>query len=179
MSRVGKRPIPLPAGVTATVEDSTVRVTGPNGTLEQTVPPAISVRLEDGALVVERATDAKEHRALHGLTRALLANMVHGVHQGFTKALELSGVGYRAQKVGDKLVLAVGFSHPVEVKPPAGLTVEVPSPTSVLVKGADKQAVGELAARIRRVRPPEPYKGKGIRYADERVRRKVGKAGKK
>lgn len=179
MSRVGRLPIPLPDGVQASVEDHTVRVKGPNGELVHTVPPAIRVRLEDNTLFVERATDAKEHRALHGLSRALLANMVQGVHQGFTKALELSGVGYRATKAGDKLVLSVGFSHPVEVKPPAGLALDVPNPTSVLVKGADKQAVGELAAQIRRVRPPEPYKGKGIRYAGERIRRKVGKAGKK
>ncbi len=179
MSRIGKQPIAVPAGVQVTIEGRTVRIKGPKGELEHTLPPSIQAALKDGQLLVSRADDERSSRALHGLSRSLLANMVQGVSAGFEKALEIQGTGYRAAKSGRKLVLTVGFSHPVEIEPPAGVEVEVPSPTSVVVKGTDKQAVGQLAADIRAVKKPEPYLGKGIRYSGERVRRKAGKAGKK
>ncbi|MBE3591300.1 MAG: 50S ribosomal protein L6 [Firmicutes bacterium] len=178
MSRVGRQPIPVPPGVTVKVEGRRVTVKGPQGELSHEVPERISVVQEDGKLLVRREDDERTTRALHGLTRSLLANMVTGVTSGFSKTLELVGTGYRAAKQGNRLVLAVGFSHPVELEPPAGITIDVPAPNTIVVKGADKQAVGQVAARIREVRPPEPYLGKGIRYQGERVRRKVGKTGK-
>lgn len=178
MSRVGKKPIEVPAGVTVTVDSSTVTVKGPKGELTRTFNSDITIKLEDNVINVSRPSDTKEHRALHGTTRALLSNMVEGVSKGFERGLELIGVGYRAQKQGAKLVLNVGYSHPVEIEPEAGLEIEVPSVTKVIVKGTSKERVGALAANIRDVRPPEPYKGKGIRYEGEFVRRKEGKTGK-
>ncbi len=161
-----------------TIDGRHVVVKGPKGELSLDVHPDLRLHLEDGKLIVTRPTDQPHHRALHGLTRALLANMVTGVEHGFTKTLELQGVGYRAQQAGSKVQLALGFSHPVEVEPPPGITLEVEGTSRIHVRGIDKQLVGQVAANIRRLRPPEPYKGKGIRYADERVRRKAGKAGK-
>ena len=178
MSRVGKKPIEVPAGVTVTIDKSTVTVKGPKGELTRTFNSDIAISLEENVINVTRPSDAKEHRALHGTTRALLANMVEGVSKGFERGLELIGVGYRAQKQGSKLVLTVGYSHPVEIEPEAGIEIEVPSATKVVVKGTNKERVGALAANIRDVRPPEPYKGKGIRYEGEYVRRKEGKTGK-
>src|SRR3954470_22972938 len=175
MSRIGKQPIPVPSGVTVTIEPEVVRVSGPRGNLEERKPRDIAVEQQDGEIVVTRPTDRGEHRALHGLTRSLIANMVEGVTQGFQKNLQIQGVGYRAQLQGNRIVLAVGYSHPVEIPAPAGIEFEVPVPTQIIVRGIDKQAVGEVAARIRKVRPPEPYKGKGIRYDGEYVARKVGK----
>jgi len=176
MSRIGKRPIEIPAGVTIDVSPGgNVTVTGPLGTLEQRVPLRMEIAQDDGVLTVTRPTDRGEDRSLHGLTRTLIANMVEGVTKGFEKHLEIQGVGYRAQLKGAELELAVGYSHPVTIVPRQGISFEVPVPTQVVVKGTDKQAVGQLAAEIRKVRPPEPYKGKGIRYRDEHVRRKVGK----
>jgi large subunit ribosomal protein L6 len=179
MSRVGRKPIPLPGGVSVDIEGSQIRVKGPKGELARTIRPEIDVRLDDGTLLVERPSDAKEHRAFHGLTRALIANMVQGVTEGFRRVLEIVGVGYRAEKQGNKLVLSVGYSHRVEYVEPEGITISTPSPTVVVVEGMDKQKVGQVAAEIRAVRPPEPYKGKGIRYQGEQVRRKAGKAGAK
>ncbi|MBX6378988.1 MAG: 50S ribosomal protein L6 [Clostridia bacterium] len=179
MSRVGKAPVPVPAGVEVTIEGRLIRVKGPKGELQWEVPDRIEVRREDGVLRVTRRDDERRSRSLHGLSRTLIANMVLGVSQGFQKTLELVGTGYRAAKSGSRLVLTVGYSHPVEFEPPAGVAIEVPNPTTVIVQGADKQKVGQVAAQIRSVRPPEPYLGKGIRYAGERVRRKAGKAGKK
>lgn len=178
MSRIGRRPVPIPQGVSVQVVDSQVVVEGPKGRLTQPLLPEVRVEVEDGQAVVTRVGDEKRHRALHGLTRSLLANMVQGVTQGFKKSLELKGVGYRAQKQGNKLVLAVGYSRPVELTPPPGIEVEVPAPTKITVRGIDKQLVGQVAADIRAVRPPEPYLGKGISYEGERIRRKAGKAGK-
>lgn len=178
MSRVGKKPIEIPSGVTVTVNGNTVTVKGPKGELTRTFHPDMTITLEDNMIKVARPSDEKHHRALHGTTRSLIANMVEGVSKGYEKALELVGVGYRAAKQGKKLVLNVGFSHPVEIEPEEGLEIEVPSQTKIVVKGADKQRVGELAAKIRAVRPPEPYKGKGIRYEGEVVRLKEGKTGK-
>ncbi|ALF08965.1 50S ribosomal protein L6 [Parageobacillus thermoglucosidasius] len=178
MSRVGKKPIEIPSGVTVTVNGNTVTVKGPKGELTRTFHPDMTIKVEDNVITVTRPSDEKHHRALHGTTRSLLANMVEGVSKGYEKALELVGVGYRAAKQGKKLVLNVGFSHPVEIEPEEGLDIEVPSQTKIIVKGADKQRVGELAANIRAVRPPEPYKGKGIRYEGEVVRLKEGKTGK-
>jgi large subunit ribosomal protein L6 len=175
MSRIGKKPIPIPATVTVTVEPELVRVNGPGGTLEERISRDISVEQEDGQLLVKRPTDRGEHRALHGLSRSLIANMVEGVTTGFSKTLEIQGVGYRAQLKGRDLELALGYSHAVPVKAPEGITFEVPQPTRVIVKGISKQLVGEIAAYIRKQRPPEPYKGKGIRYEGEYVARKVGK----
>lgn len=167
------------AGVTITVaEDNTVTVKGPKGELTRTFKTDMSIKIEENTLTVERPSEQKEHRALHGTTRALIGNMVEGVTTGFARGLELVGVGYRAQKQGDKLVLSVGYSHPVEMTPEAGLEVEVPVPTKIVIKGIDKQRVGEFAANIRAVRAPEPYKGKGIRYEGEVVRRKEGKTAK-
>jgi large subunit ribosomal protein L6 len=175
MSRIGKQPIATPAGVSVSISPGRVTVNGPLGELSQAIPHRISVEQEDGQLVVKRPTDRGEDRALHGLTRTLVANMVEGVTKGFEKRLEIQGVGYRAQLKGEDLELSVGYSHTVPYKPPQGISFEVPQPTVVVVKGIDKQRVGQVAAEIRAVRPPEPYKGKGIRYAGEHVRRKVGK----
>lgn len=179
MSRVGKAPIPVPAGVSVSIAGAEVTVTGPKGTLQHRVPERISVRLDGDAVVVARADDERESRALHGLTRALINNMVVGVNDGYRKDLEIVGVGYRATAKGPgQLELQLGFSHPVSVTAPDGITFEVPSQTAIRVHGIDKQAVGEVAARIRALRKPEPYKGKGIRYAGEYIRRKAGKAAK-
>ena len=179
MSRIGKKPIDLPSGVSITVDDAnTVAVKGSKGELSLKVNPEIKVSVEGSTVTVERPSDEKEYRALHGLYRTLISNMVIGVSEGYTKALEVVGVGYRAQKQGNKLVLNMGYSHPGESEEFPGITFEVPAPTKILVKGIDKQVVGETAAKIRSVRKPEPYKGKGIRYEGEYVRRKVGKAGK-
>jgi large subunit ribosomal protein L6 len=175
MSRIGKRPIEVPTGVTVTVEPGRVAVTGPLGSLQQDVPQRMQIAQDDGTVTVTRPTERGEDRALHGLTRTLVANMVEGVTKGFEKRLEIQGVGYRAQLKGTDLELSVGYSHPVTVKPRTGVTFEVPAPTQVVVKGIDKQVVGQTAAEIRKIRPPEPYKGKGIRYEGEFVRRKVGK----
>jgi large subunit ribosomal protein L6 len=175
MSRIGKQPIPLPTGVEVSIEPELVRVSGPRGSLEERKPRDIAVEKQDSELIVTRPTDRGEHRALHGLTRSLINNMVLGVTEGYTKRLEIQGVGYRAALRGRDIELQVGYSHPVPVKAPDGIEFEVPVPTQIIVKGNSKQAVGEIAARIRKVRPPEPYKGKGIRYVDEYVARKVGK----
>jgi len=179
MSRVGKKPIEVPASVTVTVaEDNTVTVKGPKGELTRSFNQDIKIEQEGNIINLVRPSESKEHRTIHGTTRALLANMVTGVSEGFTRSLELIGVGYRAQLQGNKLVLNVGYSHPVEFTPEAGLEVEVPSNTKIIVKGISKERVGALASNIRDVRPPEPYKGKGIRYEGEFVRRKEGKTGK-
>ena len=175
MSRIGKQPIDLPSGVNVAISPGRVQVNGPLGELSQNVPARMQISQDDGTIVVKRPTERGDDRALHGLTRSLVANMVEGVTKGFEKRLELQGVGYRASLRGTDLELNVGFSHPVVIKPPQGISFEVPDPTSVLVKGIDKQQVGELAAQVRKVRPPEPYKGKGIRYEGEYVARKVGK----
>src|SRR5271154_1304622 len=175
VSRIGRQPIPVPAGVTVEIEPESVRVQGPRGELVQRVPRDIDVTRDGDQLVVTRPTDRGEHRALHGLTRTLVANMVQGVTAGYEKRLEIQGVGYRAQLKGKNLELAVGYSHPVPIPAPAGIEFEVPQPTRVVVKGISKQLVGETAAIIRKQRPPEPYKGKGIRYEGEYVQRKVGK----
>ena len=175
MSRIGKKPIEIPEGVTVDVKPGRVSVKGPKGELAQAVSPAMRIEQSNRTLTVERPTDRGEHRALHGLTRSLIANMVEGVTRGFVKRLEIQGVGYRARLQGKQLELMVGYSHPVSVTPPDGIEFEVPQPTEVIVRGIDKQLVGEIAARVRKQRPPEPYKGKGIRYAGEHVRRKVGK----
>jgi large subunit ribosomal protein L6 len=175
MSRIGRKPIEIPAGVSVSLDPGRVMVNGPLGELTQRVSPRMNIEQTDGALQVSRPTDRGDDRALHGLTRSLVANMVEGVTKGFEKRLEIQGVGYRAALRGQALELQVGFSHPVVVEPPAGITFEVPSQTEVLVKGIDKQQVGQTAAEVRAVRPPEPYKGKGIRYQGEYVRRKVGK----
>ena len=178
MSRIGRMPIPLPDGVEVIQDGGHLRVKGPLGTLERTIHPEMKLEREDGALRVVSPTDEPRHRALHGLTRSLVSNMVTGVTTGFTKTLEISGVGYRAQLQGPKLVLALGYSHPVEVDPPAGIEFRVETPTRLGVFGADKELVGQIAAYIRSQRKPEPYKGKGIRYAGEQILRKAGKAGK-
>jgi large subunit ribosomal protein L6 len=175
MSRIGKKPIPLPTGVTVSIEPELVQVNGPRGTLSERVPRDIGVAQDGDTIVVTRPTDRGQHRALHGLTRSLVANMVEGVTSGFQKTLEIQGVGYRAVLKGSDLELALGYSHPVPVKAPDGIEFEVPQPTKVIVKGNSKQMVGEVAAYIRKQRPPEPYKGKGIRYEGEYVARKVGK----
>ena len=179
MSRVGRSPIAVPSGVTVTLSGATVSVMGPLGTLERTLPQGISIAQEGDTLVVSRPDDERRHRALHGLSRSLVANMVSGVTEGFTKELEIVGVGYRATARGpNALELALGFSHPVTVDAPEGISFEVPVPTRVIVKGIDKEKVGQVAADIRKLRKPEPYKGKGVRYANERVIRKAGKAAK-
>ena len=175
MSRIGKKPIPVPTSVTVSIEPDLVRVNGPKGELTERIPRDITVAQEGEELVVKRPTDRGEHRALHGLTRSLVANMVEGVTDGYVRTLEIHGVGYRAQLKGKGLELALGFSHPVSIPAPDGIEFEVPQPTRVIVKGISKQQVGELAAYIRKQRPPEPYKGKGIRYEGEYVARKVGK----
>ncbi len=179
MSRIGKKPISLPPGVEVKRDGSIITVKGPKGTLTQDIPEEISFVLEDGQLLMQRPSDDKKHRSLHGLSRALLANMVEGVTNGFEKKLELVGVGYRAQLQGNKLVISIGFSHPVEIDPPEGIEFEVPAVTKITVKGIDKQLVGNTAAHIRAIRKPEPYKGKGIKYENEVIRRKAGKAGAK
>jgi large subunit ribosomal protein L6 len=185
MSRIGKKPITVPKGVNITISESNYAVVkGPKGTLEQQLPAPIQISQEDGTVNVERPSDAREHKALHGLTRTLLANMVIGVTDGFTRTLEILGIGYRASREGKNVVLQVGFSHPVRVTPPEGITFEVldrksaNEPQQVIVRGIDKQLVGEEAAKMRNIRPPEPYKGYGIKYQGERVRRKAGKTGK-
>jgi large subunit ribosomal protein L6 len=179
MSRIGRSPIQVPAGVEVSLADRKVTVTGPRGTLARPVPGEISVRMDDSTLLVERPNDERQNRALHGLTRSLVNNMVVGVTDGFNKDLEIVGVGYRAIARGaDQLELALGFSHPVIVDAPAGVTFEVPQPTRITVRGIDKELVGQVAANIRKIRKPEPYKGKGVRYAGERVIRKAGKAAK-
>jgi large subunit ribosomal protein L6 len=175
MSRIGKQPVPIPDGVEVDVKPGSVTVKGPKGELSQVIDPEMTVALEDGALTVTRPTDRGDHRALHGLTRSLIANMVQGVTEGFEKRLQIQGVGYRAALKGKALELALGYSHPVSLPAPDGIEFEVPQPTEVIVRGIDKQLVGEVAARVRKSRPPEPYKGKGVRYADEHVARKVGK----
>lgn len=179
MSRIGRQPIPIPEGVTVEIDGSNVVVDGPRGRLERTLPADMSIVREDGTLLVQRPSEAKRHKALHGLTRSLLANMVTGVTSGFEKRLEIQGVGYRAQPAPNGIVLNVGFSHQVAFPAPDGVTLTLEGTTRIIVAGTNKELVGETAARIRRVRPPEPYKGKGIRYADEVVRRKAGKAGGK
>ena len=179
MSRIGKSPITVPSGVDVTISGERITVKGTKGTLEREVPAPITIRQEDGQLLVERPDDERRSRALHGLTRSLVANMVTGVSEGFAKNLDIVGVGYRANAKGPRtLELALGFSHPVVVQAPEGVTFECPSPTNIVVSGIDKEVVGQVAADIRKWRPPEPYKGKGIRYRDERVIRKAGKAGK-
>ena len=179
MSRIGRAPIPVPSGVEVTLAGSSVTVKGPRGTLARTLPPDITVDQGDGVLLVKRPDDEREHRALHGLTRSLVNNMVVGVTTGFQKDLEIVGVGYRAVAQGPTtLELALGFSHPVRVEAPEGITFEVPAPTRITVRGNDKETVGQVAANIRKLRKPEPYKGKGVRYAGEVVRRKAGKAAK-
>jgi large subunit ribosomal protein L6 len=175
VSRIGRKPIPLPDGVEVDIAPGYVRVRGPLGELEQAISQRMAVEKTDGQLLVTRPTDRGEDRALHGLTRTLVANMVEGVTKGFEKRLEIQGVGYRAVAKEPGIELALGFSHPVQVDPPDGIAFEVPQPTQIVVKGIDKQQVGQVAANIRHIRPPEPYKGKGIRYAGEYVRRKVGK----
>ncbi|HEU4758876.1 MAG TPA: 50S ribosomal protein L6 [Dehalococcoidia bacterium] len=178
MSRIGRMPIPIPSGVEVRVEGTAVTIKGPKGELRRDVDPDLRLEISDGRLLVSRPTDQPRHRAMHGLTRTLLANMVAGVSEGFMKTLEMQGVGYRAQMQGRDLVLAVGFSHPVQVPPPPGIDFEVDGTSRILIRGIDKELVGQVAADVRKVRPPEPYKGKGIRYMGEYVRRKAGKAGK-
>jgi large subunit ribosomal protein L6 len=180
MSRIGRKPIPIPSGVDVTLDGTHVVVKGPKGTLERDLVPDITVAREGDELIVTRPSDAREHRSLHGLTRSLVNNMVVGVSDGFARDLEIVGVGYRATAQGpNKIELALGFSHPVHVDAPDGITFEVPSPTRITVRGANKELVGQVAANIRKIRKPEPYKGKGVRYAGERILRKAGKAGKK
>jgi len=178
MSRIGKLPIPVPSGVTITVDGSRVDVKGPRGELTREIAPELNLVRDGDTLVVERPGDDKRSRQLHGLTRTLVANMVTGVTTGYRKGLEITGVGYRAQLVGKKLQLNLGYSHPIEIEPPAGITFEVENPTRLAVAGIDKELVGHVAARVRAQRKPEPYKGKGVRYSGEVVRRKAGKAGK-
>jgi len=177
MSRIGKSPIELPSGVEVKVSGAIVTVKGPKGSLTQEIQPSISVAIEDGTVTVSRKSDERQVRALHGLTRSLINNMVIGVTEGYSKELTAVGVGYRAALKGNQLDLQVGFSHPVSIEAPDGIAFDVPEPTKIIVSGIDKQMVGQVAANIRAVRPPEPYKGKGIRYSDEHVRRKAGKAG--
>ena len=178
MSRIGKKPIAIPAGVEVKVDGSKVTVKGPKGTLESTFNHEINIALEGNEIIVTRPTDDKNHRALHGLTRTLIHNMVEGVTNGYSKTLEVNGVGYRAQKQGKNLVMNLGYSHQVIIPEIPGITIDVPTPNQVVISGADKQQVGQFAAEVREKRPPEPYKGKGIKYADEHIRRKEGKAGK-
>ena len=178
MSRIGKKPVTIPAGVEVKVDGTTVTVKGPKGTLTQEVHPNMTITIEGSELTVTRPNDNKENRALHGLTRSLIANMVEGVTEGFKKTLQVNGVGYRVAKQGKTLVMNLGFSHQVNVEETDGITIEVPDANTIVISGADKQKVGQFAAEVREKRPPEPYKGKGIKYADEHIRRKEGKAGK-
>ena len=180
MSRIGRKPIPIPSGVEVALNGTHVTVTGPKGTLERDLVPDITVAREGDEIIVTRPSDEREHRALHGLTRSLVNNMVVGVSEGFARDLEIVGVGYRATAQGpNRIELALGFSHPVHIDAPEGITFEVPAPTRITVRGHDKELVGQVAANIRKIRKPEPYKGKGVRYAGERILRKAGKAGKK
>jgi large subunit ribosomal protein L6 len=179
MSRVGRKPIPVPSGVEVTVNGPHVTVKGPRGNLERVLPDAVGVEIDGGVVTISRHNDQRTSRALHGLSRALIANMVLGVADGFKRELSIVGVGYRAALKGEALELQLGFSHPVQVPAPKGITFEVPEPTRIVVSGVDKEQVGQVAANIRKLRPPEPYKGKGIRYSNEQVRRKAGKAGKR
>ena len=178
MSRIGNKPITVPAGIDVTIDGQKITVKGPKGTLERIVNDNISIKLENGVIVVTRPNDEKENRSLHGLTRTLINNMIEGVSNEFTKQLEINGVGYRAAKQGNKIVLTLGYSHPVEMVEPQGITYEVPNPNSIIVRGIDKELVGQMAAEIRGKRPPEVYRGKGIKYVDEHIRRKEGKTGK-
>jgi large subunit ribosomal protein L6 len=178
MSRIGRLPIPVPAGVAVTIDGRAITVTGPKGTLSRDLHPDMRVSQEDSTIVVARPSEAKHHKQLHGLTRTLVANMVTGVTTGYRKSLEITGVGYRAIKVGDKLQLNLGYSHPIEIVPPAGISFDVENPTHLAVVGIDKELVGQVAATVRATRKPEPYKGKGVHYLGEVIRRKAGKAGK-
>lgn len=179
MSRIGRKPIPVPKNVTATIDGQTVKVKGPKGELERRLHPSMAIAMEDGNITVARPSDEPGHRALHGLTRTLVANMVEGVTKGYSKQLEIIGVGYKAEARPYGLQLALGFSHPVEYRAPKGIKLTAPQPTQVIIEGADKELVGQVAAELRSLRPPEPYKGKGIKYQGEQVRRKAGKAGAK
>ena len=178
MSRIGKLPVPVPSGVDVTIDGRTVTVKGPKGQLSRELHPDMRVAREDGSIVVSRPTEQKTHKQLHGLTRTLVNNMVVGVTDGYRKGLEITGVGYRAVKIGEKLQLSLGYSHPVEIDPPSGISFEVENPTRLAVVGIDKELVGQVAAQVRATRKPEPYKGKGVRYSGEYIRRKAGKAGK-
>ncbi len=178
MSRVGKQPIPIPSGVTVTIEEKKITVKGPKGTLEREIHPEITAKIADGQVEVTRPTDARHHRALHGLTRALIANMVTGVSEGFRKSLEIVGVGYKVEMKGESLNFTLGHSHPVMIQPPPGITFEVEKPTLFHVSGPDRELVGQVAAVARSLRPPDPYKGKGVKYLDEQIRRKAGKTSK-
>ncbi len=178
MSRIGNKPITVPAGIDVAIDGQKITVKGPKGTLERIVNDNISIKLENGVIVVTRPNDEKGNRSLHGLTRTLINNMIEGVSNEFTKQLEINGVGYRAAKQGNKIVLTLGYSHPVEMVEPQGITYEVPNPNSIIVRGIDKELVGQMAAEIRGKRPPEVYRGKGIKYVDEHIRRKEGKTGK-
>ena len=177
MSRIGRAPVEVPDKVEVNISDETLRIKGPRGELNVHLGRGVAINQEDGNIVVERQSDAPEHRAMHGLTRSLIQNAVTGVTEGFAKTLQIQGVGYRGSLQGRDINLQVGYSHPVIISPPEGIDFEMPNPTTIIVRGIDKQRVGQVAAEIRRVRPPEPYKGKGIRYSDEQVRRKVGKTG--
>ncbi len=179
MSRIGRKPIPVPKNVTATVDGQTVKVKGPKGELERRLHASMAISLDDGSIVVQRPSDEPNHRALHGLTRTLVANMVDGVTKGYSKQLEIVGVGYKAEARPYGLQLALGFSHPVEYRAPKGIKLTAPQPTQIVIEGADKELVGQVAAELRSLRPPEPYKGKGIKYQGEQIRRKAGKAGAK
>lgn len=178
MSRIGNKPITVPEGIEVNLDGQKITVKGPKGTLEREIHNNMSVKLENGVITVTRPNDQKENRSLHGLTRTLINNMITGVSQGFTKQLEINGVGYRAAKQGKTLVLTLGYSHPVNMEEPDGITYEVPNPSSIIVKGIDKELVGQMAAEVRKQRPPEVYRGKGIKYVDEHIRRKEGKTGK-
>ena len=178
MSRIGKKPIEIPAGVDVTIDGSTITVKGSKGTLTRTIHQKITAEKKDNEIIVSRPDDTNESKALHGLTRSLINNMVVGVNDSFKKELEINGIGYRAELAGKNLVLKVGYSHDVTMTPPEGITIEVPAPNKIVISGYDKQKVGQFAANVREVRPPEPYKGKGIKYAEEHIRRKEGKAGK-
>jgi len=178
MSRIGRLPVSVPAGVEVTLTGSHLMVKGSRGTLERLLPPAMLVRIEDSTITVERPSDSTVHRSLHGLTRTLINNMVEGVSKGFTRQLDLVGVGYRASKQGDDLVLTLGYSHPIRYTPPHGISIDVPAPTQITITGANKESVGQVAAKIRSFRKPEPYKGKGVLYRGERLLRKAGKSGK-